>query len=116
MYFGSSILAMGKTIEMGMIAGFVGRVSLMSLGLMTFEMLLYFGLEPREVLKTLNILSGQMIEAGSEAQWRLVWLLAFIFAVHFIAIFAIGYKTFFKNLDGDAVAAELFEEVNHAAH
>lgn len=111
---GNSILAMGRYISWVLIIGFLGRVALTALGLMSFQLLLYLGLEPREMFKTLNIVSGDIMDAGEAAHMKLVWLFLGVFAVHFALVFGVSYKSFFKNLDGDEVARDMFIEVNDA--
>jgi len=112
-YAGMSILTMGGWIEKAQMAGYVGRVGLMALGFMVIEFLIAMNMDADEIFGTINMFSAKVMAGGDGVESKVIGIFLAFFIFHAFAFFILGWKKFKKTLDGDLVARELFDDVNH---
>jgi len=112
-YAGLSILTMGDWIEKAQRVGYVGRVGLMALGFMVIEFLIAMNMDADEIFGAINMFSGKVLDGGEGVESKVFAIFLAFFVCHAFAFFILGWKKFKKTLDGDLVARELFDDVNH---
>ena len=111
-YFGMGILGMGKWISRAQFLGYVGRVALMSIGLMVFVFGLSMNFDIHKMFEVTHLFTGKVMDAGASAPTRVLMVFLGFFAICFIAFFIMGWKKFKKTVNGDEVAMDLFEDIN----
>jgi len=112
LYFGTTLLGLGRYFNALQIMGYFIRTGLVAIGLIVVELLIVFGLNVAELINAVNIFTGKIISTpGSLAPF--LGIVGGYYIVHYIPCFMMGYKKFRQQLDGDKVARDLFENVNH---
>ncbi|MGB0906890.1 MAG: hypothetical protein ACPGVT_05295 [Maricaulaceae bacterium] len=112
-YFGYSILTMGRAIEKAQTFGYFVRTALVAIGLMVVEFALAMSLSFSDMVNVVHIFTSRLIEGGEASMRNVLAVLILFWLIHFLACFVIGWKKFKTTRDGDKVASELFDDINH---
>lgn len=112
-YFSPGILAMGDGFERAMWIAFFVRNALMAMGLLVFLFAMSMGFSPTEMIDVVYMFTARLREVGPEAISKFAWIIMGAWGFCFLTTLLIGWKGFQKNVDGNQVAMDLFDDLNH---